>query len=610
MGSPGIGRMTDLARIDVAAGVLNGTRAGSLAAIVSAAGEVRELDSGAGARALIAEPALVRHAVAFLDTQLPDVRFGWQLARRRWMWISMQQGRDDPAGRPTAVVRWRVAPPPYDLTSREIDVLTLLAGGLTNTELADVLVTSPRTISAHVAHILEKLGQASRSGAAAVAVDEGLLRLPLPGTIRVPRYRASLRVELIDAIVRGDSPALRPAAPAHTRRWLEPRPLLLGSIFPSQGAATADAMEMRNGSALALAEANERGGIHGRRVEQIVVEVDAFDPDAVRAAFHALVEAEVDALTSGYFLTEENVVAPATEYGAPYLHAQTAESYVEYVREDPTGHGHMFQICPSETHYGVGFVRFLDELVEQRSWTPPSRRLVFVETPVSGGAIATTEALERAERSGWQVSSVEHIPSAGADWDAVVAALGSVDPAALMIANYIPEELASFQRAFVRNPTPALVYAVYAPSIPRFFEHAGAAAEGMVWATVSGTYGDALGRRFATSYQRAYARPPGRAHAGIAYDGVQLLTRAWAEVDNPRDFAEVVRRLRTNTHRGVNGAYFFDSDGQCGLAYPDAVVDPSLGQAHLVLQIQNGRHHVLSPIPYVEARFRPPPWCA
>ena len=61
---------------------------------------------------------------------------------------------------------------------------------------------------------------------------------------------------------------------------------------------------------------------------------------------------------------------------------------------------------------------------------------------------------------------------------------------------------------------------------------------------------------------------------------------------------------------GVNGAYFFDSDGQSGLAYPDTVVDPSLGQAHLVLQIQNGRHHVLSPIPYVEARFRQPPWCA
>ena len=602
MGLVGIGRMTDLPAV--------GDLGGPLAAIVSASGQVMELDGAAGARALRSEHDLVRYATAFVETRLPDVRFAWRIERRRWMWVSMRAGRADSSGRPTAVLRWVVAPPPYDLTSREIDVLTHLAGGLTNGELAEVLVTSPRTISAHVAHILEKLGQATRSGAAAVAVDEGLMRLPLPGTMRVARYRSSLRVELLEALVRGEPAPSRPSVPAHARPRLDRRPLLVGSIFPSQGAATADAIEMRNGSALAIAEANERGGIHGRRVEQIVVEVDAFDPKAVRAAFGALVEAEVDALTSGYFLTEEDVVAPAAAYGAPYLHAQTAESYVQYVREDPTGHGHMFQICPSETYYGVGFVRFLDELAAQGSWTPPSRRLVFVETPVSGGAIATAEALESAERSGWQAASVERVPSSGANWAHVIEAIRHVDPAAVMIASFVPEELASFQRAFVANPTPALVYAVYTPSIPRFFEDAGDAAEGMVWATVSGTYGDALGRRFATNYERMYARRPGRAHAGIAYDGVQLLTRAWAEVDNPRNFAEIARRLRTNTHRGVNGSYFFDSDGQCGLAYPDAVVDPSLGQAHLVLQIQDGRHHVLSPIPYVEARFRPPPWCA
>jgi branched-chain amino acid transport system substrate-binding protein len=341
----------------------------------------------------------------------------------------------------------------------------------------------------------------------------------------------------------------------------------------------------------------------------LVVEVDAFDAEAVRGAFGALVDCEVDALTSGYFLTEENVVSLAAEYGAPYLHGQTAESYVEYVRQDPTGHGRMFQICPSEMYYGSGFVRFLDELVATGSWTPASRRLVFIETPVSGGAIASRDAVEFAERSGWQVTAVERVPSSGANWVQVIDVLRHADPAALMIANFVPEELANFQRSFVQNPTPALVYAVYAPSIPRFFEDAQDAAEGMLWATVSGTYGDILGRRFATSYERAFSRPPGRAHAGIAYDGVQLLARAWAEVDNPRNFADVARRLRTNTHRGVNGSYFFDTDGQCGLSYPDTVVDPSLGQAHLVLQIRGGRHHVLSPRPYVEGSFRSPPWC-
>jgi DNA-binding CsgD family transcriptional regulator len=70
---------------------------------------------------------------------------------------------------------------PHRLTARELDVLTLLAIGLSNTEIGAVLVSSPRTISTHVEHILAKLGQTSRTGAAGVAVERGYLRLPLPG---------------------------------------------------------------------------------------------------------------------------------------------------------------------------------------------------------------------------------------------------------------------------------------------------------------------------------------------------------------------------------------------------------------------------------------------
>jgi len=64
---------------------------------------------------------------------------------------------------------------PYDLTRREIGVLTLLVAGRSNPEIANELVVSPRTISSHVEHILEKLGVPTRAAAAACAVSEGLL---------------------------------------------------------------------------------------------------------------------------------------------------------------------------------------------------------------------------------------------------------------------------------------------------------------------------------------------------------------------------------------------------------------------------------------------------
>jgi DNA-binding NarL/FixJ family response regulator len=60
------------------------------------------------------------------------------------------------------------------LTSREREVLRLIAAGRTNREIASVLFIAPKTASVHVSNILGKLGAASRTEAAAIAHREGL----------------------------------------------------------------------------------------------------------------------------------------------------------------------------------------------------------------------------------------------------------------------------------------------------------------------------------------------------------------------------------------------------------------------------------------------------
>jgi DNA-binding NarL/FixJ family response regulator len=60
------------------------------------------------------------------------------------------------------------------LTSREREVLRLLAAGRSNREIASVLFIAPKTASVHVSNILGKLGAASRTEAAAIAHREGL----------------------------------------------------------------------------------------------------------------------------------------------------------------------------------------------------------------------------------------------------------------------------------------------------------------------------------------------------------------------------------------------------------------------------------------------------
>jgi NarL family two-component system response regulator LiaR len=63
------------------------------------------------------------------------------------------------------------------LTEREVEILKLVAQGLSNQEIADVLVISERTVRTHVTNILTKLHLANRTQAALYALREGLARL-------------------------------------------------------------------------------------------------------------------------------------------------------------------------------------------------------------------------------------------------------------------------------------------------------------------------------------------------------------------------------------------------------------------------------------------------
>lgn len=87
-------------------------------------------------------------------------------------------------GRPTlapeaaqALIRTATQPPRlgHDLTARELEVLTLMAEGLSNPEIADRLIVSKSTVKFHVSSILSKLQAASRTEAVALALQHRLV---------------------------------------------------------------------------------------------------------------------------------------------------------------------------------------------------------------------------------------------------------------------------------------------------------------------------------------------------------------------------------------------------------------------------------------------------
>jgi DNA-binding CsgD family transcriptional regulator len=94
------------------------------------------------------------------------------------------EGHDEgPAGQPpvaSAVVRGLVGEPAkapsntFGLSSREREVLALIAQGRTNREIGERLFISQKTVGVHVGNILAKLKVSGRVEAAAVAIRLGL----------------------------------------------------------------------------------------------------------------------------------------------------------------------------------------------------------------------------------------------------------------------------------------------------------------------------------------------------------------------------------------------------------------------------------------------------
>jgi NarL family two-component system response regulator LiaR len=73
--------------------------------------------------------------------------------------------------------------PPLPLTPSEMEVLRLLAQGFDNAAIARRLVVTKRTVQNHVSNIYGKLGVASRTEAALVAIRHGLARVPGAGEV-------------------------------------------------------------------------------------------------------------------------------------------------------------------------------------------------------------------------------------------------------------------------------------------------------------------------------------------------------------------------------------------------------------------------------------------
>ena len=121
----------------------------------------------------VPDRSLHRGRVAAARARLGEDEFAaaWAEGREMTSDRAVQYALDHPATSEAAVPEAY----PAGLSDREVEVLRLVAAGMTNVEAAGSLFLSPRTVDWHVASIYRKLGLHSRAEAARFAAERGLL---------------------------------------------------------------------------------------------------------------------------------------------------------------------------------------------------------------------------------------------------------------------------------------------------------------------------------------------------------------------------------------------------------------------------------------------------
>jgi branched-chain amino acid transport system substrate-binding protein len=386
------------------------------------------------------------------------------------------------------------------------------------------------------------------------------------------------------------------------------KPFLIGCPFPLHSFYAADGNQMKNGSGLAIDEINASGGIAGRKIDRLVIDADVATPEGVTTAFKKLVSAKVDAILVGYIQVDAPSYDIAAAYGAPYIHGNTLEAGVQRVKANPKKYFNIFNVDSTEVHYGTNFPLFLTQLANSGQFKPRAKTIHFIEGDLGYSQNISRSGQDAFKKAGWNVVGVEKVVTPTNDWTPVIRKLQQKKAAVVMNCHPAPADLAAFMKQFAANPTDALVYLQYGPSVPVFQQLAGKAANGAVWSTVVGTFNDAYGKAFQAKYRAKYKSDPGFANAGQCYDEVYMLAQAWGKVGDPRNFRAVADALRTTIHRGVSGTINMNRPGQYTLSYPYETNDPSLGMASLYFQIQNGKQTIISPSPYAQAPYKKAPW--
>lgn len=376
-------------------------------------------------------------------------------------------------------------------------------------------------------------------------------------------------------------------------------PIIIGVPYVEHGIGEIDTRELLNGTQLAVNQINQQGGINGRELQIATAGFCVKDKASILGAYNTLLDQEVDAISTAYacYLPEVHELI-ATE-GIPYLHIATHSGSNKLAQNLPNKRiENIFQVCASDVTYSSGISRFLQYYRYHYANFIQNKTVMVVSVKWQKVDIGIENLTFSLREQAWKVEHIE-IEQEPNTYEKLMKQIHDQSPSIIVLASYFAEDIVNFHQTFIQNPTNSIIYSIYAPSA---FLPQERLCEGVLWSTNSGLSDNFLGKQFSQNYEQFFGRQPTYSQASIAYDQTNILVNAWKQSVSPRHFKAVSTAIRTQPHYGVNGTYYFNTDSQIGLTYPDSR-DLSISLPQLIYQIQQGRSAVIAPELFADSQF-------
>ena len=187
---------------------------------------------------------------------------------------------------------------------------------------------------------------------------------------------------------------------------------------------------------------------------------------------------KVDAVVTGYTYYAGVELDLFAKSGIPYLSVNTNEDDATIVRKDTKKYWNIYQYDPTNKWYGLGFPRFVNEIVDEGLFKPASKKVAIIyasdnyDTTIAN--ICNTRwtknklddlAFREGDEPGKRVGS-----GAGQDQED--------PPDIIFVASGVLGDQVAFAKQFTQDPTKSIIYGQYIPSLKEYREQSGQAVRG------------------------------------------------------------------------------------------------------------------------------------